>query len=144
MMKPLACCVLGALLVVAVSLGAGAREGAKSEIRLELNTLEQAEDGCRLTFVIRNGMAEPIEALSFELALFDSNGTVRSVIALNAGAMPGGKTRVRRFNLRNVVCADVSRLLLNDITECDGRGLSPADCLKRLNVFSRTDAEFSL
>jgi hypothetical protein len=144
MMKPLARCVLGALLVVPVSLNAGAQEGGQPEIGLELNTLEQTDDGCRLTFVIRNGMAEPIEALSFELALFDSNGTVRSVIALNAGAMPAGKTRVRRFNLRNVVCADVSRLLLNDITECDGGGLSPADCLRRLKASSRTDADFSL
>ena len=111
-------------------------------LTLELNTLDAAENGCRLTFVMRNRLGEAIEALGMELALFAPDGRVASMIALDGGALPAGKTRVKRFVVPEVACAEVGRVLLNDVTRCEGAELSPATCIARLEVSSRVDPAF--
>lgn len=120
---------------------AGTTEDAPG-LSLELNTLDKVEKGCRLTFVMRNRLGQPIEALGLELALFAADGTVSGIVALDAGGLPDGKTRVKRFVAPGVACADVGRVLLNDVTRCDGDGLSPAACVQRIGVSSRVAQEF--
>lgn len=133
--------------VGALAVCASAQDAEKANdagLGLELNTLDTMEEGCRLTFVIRNRMGQPIEALGFEIALFGADGAVTQVIALDAGALPDGKTRVRQFRLPEVGCANVSRVLLNDVTKCEGDGLSPAGCIGRLSISSRVQPDFVL
>jgi len=114
-----------------------------TKLVLELNALEDTEQGCRLTFVFKNQLDMALNQLRFELALFDSNGRVSSVIELDAGALTKNKTRVKRFNLPDLSCSDVSRVLLNDITACKGQALTAAKCLSQAEISSRSDVEFS-
>lgn len=116
----------------------------KGVLGLELNAVEKADEGCRLTFLLKNDLEAALSALRFELALFDPEGRVTTVIVLDAGSLPQGKTRVKRFNLSGVQCPDVSRILLNDITECQGETFTAAKCLSRVDISSRGDVEFSL
>jgi hypothetical protein len=140
----------GALLALPVLLAVGAtwageRAGDTPEeaaLTLELNTMDALENGCRLTFVMRNRLGKPIEALGLELALFAADGAVSGIVALDAGGLPDGKTRVKRFVAPEIACAEVGRVLLNDVTRCDGDGLSPAACIARISVSSRVDQEF--
>jgi hypothetical protein len=115
----------------------------EKKLVLELNGLEDTDRGCRLTFVVKNEFDKAIKQLRFELALFDSNSRVSSVIVLDAGALPQDKTRVKRFNLPDISCSDVSRVLLNDITECKGQALTAAKCLSQAEISSRSNIEFS-
>jgi hypothetical protein len=114
-----------------------------TKLVLELNTLEGTDQGCRLTFVVKNEFDTALNQLRFELALFDSNSRVSSVIVLDAGALPKNKTRVKRFNLPDLSCSDISRVLLNDITECKGEALTAAKCLSQAEISSRSDVDFS-
>jgi len=140
----------GALLTLSVLLassGAWAGQSAgitpkAASLSLELNRLEPADNGCRLTFVMRNRLGKPIKALGLELALFAPDGAVSGIIALDAGSLPKNKTRVKRFALPGVACEQVGRVLLNDVTRCDGDGLSPATCIARMSVSSRVAQEF--
>jgi len=131
--------------VLATSGAAGEREKTapnSAVLSLQLNALTTLERGCRLTFVMRNGLQQPVESLGVDLALFAPDGGVSAIIALDAGALPAGKTRVQQFVAPDVACADVARVLLNDLTRCEGEGLSPASCMARLSVSSRVDQEF--
>ncbi|MFP4536793.1 MAG: hypothetical protein ACLFPA_00685 [Dichotomicrobium sp.] len=139
--------ILVCLGVSALAISAPAQDANETkppELSLELNTIESTQQGCRLTFVIRNQLAQPIEALGFEIALFGPDGAVTEVIALDAGSLPDGKTRVRQFRVPDVTCTEVSRVLLNDVTKCEGDGLSPAGCIGRLSLSSRVQSDFVL
>ncbi len=141
-------CARGALLALPLAIAAsGGWAGdplPEAQIGLELNALEQTGGGCRLTFVMRNGLSADIEALGLEIALFADDGAVAGIVALDAGALPAGKTRVRRFVAPESSCAQISRVLINDVTRCSGAELSPAACLSHLAASSRARAELVL
>jgi len=130
--------------VAAASPLSAQQEASRSDtaLALELNRLDPSEQGCRATFVMKNRLGTDVEALAFELALFDRDGAVTSLIALEAGSLPDERTRVKRFALGGIDCENVERVLLNDITQCDGDGLYPLLCAKRLELSSRVDPNF--
>ena len=111
-------------------------------LSIELNSLAQKGDSCRVRFVMRNGLGNPVEALKVEIVLFGKDGKIDGILTLNAGSLPAGKTRVKQFRLKN--CADVARILINDVSECKGKDLSPKICLKSLKIENRTEIGFGL
>lgn len=142
--------VLAATLLVALLLvvnGARSLRAAETgtadsgKIGLELNRLEAAGDGCRLSFVFRNGMAGTIEAMALELVLFDDQDRVAGLIAIDAGRLPAGKMRVRQFDIAQTACSGIKRVLVNDVTACKGSGLASATCLDAVAVSSRAGIE---
>lgn len=143
MFRILVVCLLVMSLVPDAAFADTSIKGQEKKLVLELNALENTDSGCRLTFVVKNEFDKAIKQLRFELALFDSNSRVSSVIVLDAGALPQDKTRVKRFNLPDINCSDVSRVLLNDITECTGQALTAAKCLSQAEISSRSDVDFS-
>lgn len=129
------------LLSTLLSAPALATEG---KLSLELNSLKPSAAGCRLAFVTTNGLATPIEQASFEIALFDTDGAIDRLVSLDFKALPVGKTRILQFELADLDCAKVSRVLVNDLTTCKGEGLDPALCLAALEVSSRAGLQFGL
>ncbi len=122
----------------------GAVAGDGPRIVFELNNARQAGDNCRLSFVIQNKMPAAVEALSLEIVLFDKQGTVDRFLKLKAGALPMGKMRVKQFDLKGRNCADISKILINEIAECKGKELSPAICGSRLSISSNTPIKLQL
>ena len=111
---------------------------------LELNALQQSEAGCRITFLAENRLGSEIDKASFELALFGAEGGIDRLVALDFGALPEGKSRVVQFELKQLACADIGRVLINDITACEGGALTPATCLAALAPSTRTTASFGI
>lgn len=109
---------------------------------LDLNALQPSEGGCRLTFVVANNLATPIDRAAYEMALFDKAGVVDRLTVLDFKSLPSGKTRVSRFDLKGVDCADVGRVLINDSTECSGAGTPPDACLSALKTQSTSGISF--
>lgn len=109
---------------------------------LDLNALQPSEGGCRLTFVVANDLATPIDRAAYEMALFDKAGVVDRLTVLDFKSLPSGKTRVSRFDLKGVDCADVGRVLINDATECAGAGTPPDACLSALKTQSTSGISF--
>ena len=131
---------LVALIVSAVAASASGMafaENAGNRIGLELNRLEKVGDGCRLSFVFRNGLSGTVEAMALELVLFDGEDRVAGLIAIDAGRLPAGKTRVRQFDFPATPCSGIARVLVNDVTACQGGGLAPGRCLEAIEVSSR-------
>lgn len=111
---------------------------ASREIALELNRLDDAGQGCRLSFVMRNATGVAIEALVIELVLFDEEGRVGSLISIDPGQLPEGKTRVKQFDVAGLACGGIGRVLVNDVAACTGDGLDAAACLAAIRTTSRT------
>jgi hypothetical protein len=122
--------------------GAGA-QAEPGKIAVEFNDLQQAEGGCRAVFVLNNGLDKPVDKLALRVVAFDTDEHATLFLSLDVGALPVGKTRVLRFDLgAGVACDSVGRLVLNDVTSCDGEGLDPAACLAEVSLSSRAGAPF--
>ncbi|MBX3598366.1 MAG: hypothetical protein KF874_12420 [Rhizobiaceae bacterium] len=137
--------MVGAGLYIAATASAFAQsEAAQKEgvLSLELNAAQPSEKGCRLTFVVNNGLAGTLKAASFELVLFDKAGVVDRITAVGFKELTGGKTKVSRFDLADVDCANIGRVLINSVTECNGDGVAPDDCSRQLRTTSRAGIEF--
>lgn len=132
---------------MAVSLGMAGPAGAQSPapgptLLLDLNALQPSTDGCRLTFVVTNGLATLLERAAFEMALFSKAGVVDRLAVLDFKDLPAGKTKVSRFDLAGAACDDISRVLVNEITACTGAGTDPAACAAGLRTESTSGVQF--
>ncbi len=115
---------------------------ADPRISIELNRLQETDSGCRTILVFTNRMSTPVDLMSVETVLFDKDERVDRFLLLRTRDLPAGKIRVQQFDVQGMQCGNIGRVLLNDVTECQGEGLSPAYCLANLELSSRTDAPF--
>lgn len=111
-------------------------------LSLELNRVETAGEICRTTFVVRNRLGVAIKDLAIELVLFDKKKQVLKLLLVAAGALPDAKVRVRLFDLKGIACDQIGQVLLNDVTRCEGEGLTPARCLAAVKLASRAEIPF--
>ncbi|QQR38072.1 hypothetical protein [Devosia rhizoryzae] len=121
-----------------------AQEAAQAGLSIELNAVQPADAGCRVTFLAVNGFDTNLDRASVETALFDGGGAIDRIVTLDFKALSPGKTKVLQFELAGLDCANLGRVLINDITACDGEGLDAATCLTGLTTSSRTDIDFGV
>lgn len=128
---------LAALMLAA----AGPSQAAGDGLALELNTLQQLDPGCRLVFTIANATGRDVDALVYEVVLFDRDGAVSLLTLFDFRDVPDGRTRVRQFDLPELSCAAIGGFLVNGAATCEGEGLAPAACAEATRTTSRTDVE---
>ena len=115
------------------------------KLSVELNDLQAADEGCRAVFVLHNGLDKALDALALRIVSFDAAGHATLFLSLEVGAMPVGKTRILRFDLgAEVLCGDVSRIVLDDVVSCDAPDMGAPECLAAVSLSSRADVPFDL
>jgi hypothetical protein len=92
-----------------------------------------------VTFLATNKLGTEVTRSAFEIALFGSGGGIEWLVSLEFKAMPDGKTRVLQFDIGEISCDALTRVLINDITACEGEGLDPKVCYGALSTVSRLD-----
>jgi hypothetical protein len=113
-------------------------------LSLELNAMQPSAKGCRLTFVVTNGLAADISTAAFELALFNAEGVVDRLTVLEFRDLPAGKTKVSRFDLAGADCGKISRILINTATECAGKGVGAGDCMRGIRTSTKAGIAFGV
>lgn len=108
-------------------------------LSLTLNTAQDEAGSCTLTFVLRNGLAAPVDALVYEVALFDAAGTLDRLMLFDMGVLPLDRPRVRRFSVPGRACADLGQVLVNGAPTCTG--VAPGACIDALRPGSDTAIE---
>ncbi|WP_197708079.1 Tat pathway signal protein [Hartmannibacter diazotrophicus] len=121
---------------------APADKGPVPGISVEMNKLEAAGDDCRATFVIQNGLDEPLSALKLDLVVFDGQGIVARRLAADFAPLAAQKTAVKIFPVSRMACGDIDRVLLNDVLACEAADGAVKGCLDRLALHSRAAASF--
>ncbi|WP_211295358.1 hypothetical protein [Meinhardsimonia xiamenensis] len=116
---------------------AAAASDSARQIALELNTIDQTDEACRITFVIRNALGSDLEGAVFEAVLFDSGGRVERLTLLDFGALPAERMQVRQFALPGLDCARLGAVLINGAESCAGKGVGAGDCMAALWPTSR-------
>ena len=112
---------LGAVVTVASLCAGGALWAQSGNIELELNTAADVDGGCRLTYVATNSSPVSLEKISYEVAVYDLDGFVKPLLVLEFGWLPSGKTRVVQFDLPEMACGSISRILVNGPVECSSK-----------------------
>ncbi|MBP1806871.1 hypothetical protein [Rubellimicrobium aerolatum] len=110
-------------------------------LSLELNDAAASDGGCRLTFLVENGLGTDLAALSLETAVLGADGRVRQVTLFDFGDLPQGRPRVRQFDLAGTSCEGIGQVLVNGVASCEGTGVEARACQSGLALTSRTAIE---
>jgi hypothetical protein len=139
--RNLLCGMMAASNLCTTPAGAVAQEKALS---IELNEAVDLKGGCRLSFVAHNVTGVLLDKASFDVFTFDGQGKVAEALVFEFGRLPAGKTKVVQFDLADQACNAISRLLINDLTECVAEGKSATICIDALKTTTRTPIDFGL
>ncbi|KMO42345.1 Tat pathway signal protein [Methylobacterium variabile] len=120
--------------------GAPAQAAAGVPLRVELNKLETAGETCKAVMIVENGKGGPIRSLRLDLYAFDPDGVAQKRSVVELGPVPARKTALRQFEIAGAPCAQVGRVLLNDVTACEGQDLTRETCLERIEPASAKGA----
>jgi hypothetical protein len=128
--------VLRALVVLQVLVPLCA-SAADEKVLVELNSIESADNRCRLNFVIENKSDVAIESLKLDLVAFGSDGGILRRLVTEMGPVRAAKTMVRAFAVDGD-CRQIGSILVNDVTACAPG--EPGACLDGLGLSSRLKA----
>jgi hypothetical protein len=134
-------------LLAIVLLVSPAETGAQQrQLTIELNKVQQSQDGCRLSFIAVNEMGANLETTAMEVVFFDSNDVVSEMLLLDFGRLPSDKTKVVEFVLQQQECEQISRVLVNDVVECSSAEEQnmTRDCFNALKTSNRAEIEFGV
>ena len=115
---------------------------AEQGLKIELNKLEPVDNACRAYLVFENGSGTAYDALKLDLVMFAPDGVINKRLAVEGGPLPAGKTSVKLFDIVDVSCDQVNRVLLNDVLNCAGPAGELADCMAGIETSSRSSAQF--
>ena len=127
--------------MLAAMLAAPATAQDAAKFPLELNRLEQDGDICRVYLLVKNPEASAIRDFKLDLVFFDKEEIIRNRLYVELGPLPGAKTAVRLFDIPQSNCAALGSILVNDVVSCADESGAELQCLNRLELNSRTDAE---
>ncbi|AWB21017.1 Tat pathway signal protein [Methylobacterium currus] len=124
---------------------AAVSQPAAPPLRVELNKLETAGEACKAMLIVENGKGGAIRSLRLDLYAFDPDGIVQKRSMVELGPVPARKTALRQFEISPTPCAQVGRVLLNDVASCEGKDISGQDlsreaCLERIEPSSAKGA----
>ena len=131
--------VLFAAALLLASQSAVAQESdIDGRVSVELNAAETVEASCKLTFVITNGLEQPIDKLVYEAVLFDETGQVDRLTLFDFGSLPPARPRVRQFVVPELTCEGLGSVLFNGASTCEGADVDAGVCDTGLLATSRT------
>lgn len=128
------------VLMLALPMAPAAAESGGLEI--ELNKLEPVAEGCRAYLVFSNHTPSAFTELKLDLVMFDTGGVIAKRMALNAAPLPADKTTVKLFDVADLACEDLGRVLLNEVIACGDDGGPRSDCAALVAPSSRAAAAF--
>lgn len=129
--------------VLTLALGlvpAGTAIAQSGNFELELNSATDVPEGCRLTFVATNNTNVALTRTAYEVAAFNPEGVVSGLLVFEFGEMPAGKTRVVQFDVPQLACNALSRLLVNGQDACEAAEGPQSVCMKALSASSRVQS----
>jgi len=111
-------------------------------LHIELNRLEEHGPGCRVHLVLENPTPRTYTSYQLDLVIFASDGVIARRLALETAPLRASKTMVKEFELTDLPCRQVGRVLLNDVSQCASAAGARADCVSETRVSSRGPVAF--
>ncbi|TVS06124.1 MAG: hypothetical protein EA407_00925 [Rhodobacteraceae bacterium] len=108
-------------------------------LHIRLDKASTVAGQCQLVFVLENGTQAEFEQLQAEVVLLNRETRVLRLSLMDFQSLPANGLRVRSFNLPDLDCAEVGRVLFNAMGPCTP--LEPRECTEALRVSSDTGIE---
>jgi hypothetical protein len=112
---------------------------AEGQLTIELNKLEDTEEGCRSVFVFDNETGHELHRFRLDLIVFDQEGVYDKQLLLDMAPLPEDKKVLASFVLAKDPCSSLGSILINDVPWCENGAGAAVDCVKQLEVRSRSD-----
>jgi hypothetical protein len=122
--------------------GSALAEANRPDLSVELNTTRSLDGACQLLMVVDNRSKIPFSKLTADLVLFDQDGVIVSRVSTPFGSLRPEKRQVLAFPIEDVDCATLSRVLLNQVTECEYAAEADFDCTDAIRVRHRGTVVF--
>ncbi|WP_424830450.1 hypothetical protein [Ruegeria sp.] len=136
---------LAVLLALLPILGAGMAsaddEKAAGGVSIELSSAEIRGKSCLLSFLVENTHSEDIDGAVYETVLFGAEGQVALLTLLDFEDLPAKRPRVRQFQFQDMVCNQITRILINGAQVCEHKGGIEDACTSGLKLRSRLETE---
>lgn len=118
-------------------------QDVSGKISLELNQLQPIDGGgCRLSIIATNGLERPMDQLTLEMVAFDKEGLVDQFLGLKFSRISAGKTKILQFALAGKACDSISRLHVNNVSNCVPASITDVYCPDLLDLSNRTPIRF--
>ena len=126
------------LLLGAYILATRATFAGNTSLSIELNRLEERTGGCRVHLVLTNASARSYSSYRLDLVIFASDGVIARRLALETAPLRANKTMVKEFELADLTCDGIGRVLLNDVSACVTGDGNLDDCVTTTRVSRAT------
>ncbi|MEG6509847.1 Tat pathway signal protein [Methyloligella sp. 2.7D] len=112
------------------------------DLTVELNKLEPQQNACRTYVLFQNKGESAFSSLKFDIVAFDKDGIVAKRLAVEAAPLSAAKTQLKVFDIAEISCDKLGKLLLNDITACKDQNGDIEDCVSKITLTSKSDVPF--
>lgn len=125
-----------AILALSPALGvpAVAEDG---KVGVELNKTEDQTGGCRLYFVLDNGVPSAFDVYKLDLVMFGTDGVIARRLAVEVGPLRPTKISVKLFDVSGLACTGIGTVLVNDVLSCKSGADERSNCIDQVTVASR-------
>ena len=127
--------------LVPIMVSAESVEKEATKLSVELNAMQNVGGACRLSFLAENFTGMGVEKIVFETVIFDKSGGVISLSLFDFQNLPADRPRVRQFDLSEIPCDSVGKVLINGANTCVVSGVNSNICDDALSLGSRTLVE---
>lgn len=120
------------------------RPAAEGRVAVELNRLSPGQGGCQVYVLAHNRAGgRAFGSLQADLVTFGADGVVNGRLLVELAPLPPDKTVLRLFEMPDVECGAIDRVLLNEVARCeDEDGGAVAGCTAMLEPSSRAKPAF--
>ena len=126
---------LSTLATLAVASSAIAADGA---ISIELNKVDDTEQGCRPLFLFDNRSGHQLNKFQVELVLFDDKGVYSRQVLMDMAPLYEDKKVVASFLINEIACDEIGSMLVNALPSCANTTGADLDCIGLLEVTSKS------
>lgn len=127
--------MVAAFLLTMLPLSGQAETG---QLQVELNKVEEIDGGgCRAFFLFRNQTGKSFAGFEMSLAILDGQGVIDRLLSIDAAPLPVQRTTLKLFEIPEIACANISEILLHDVTSCQPQNEEQMDCFPILDLGSK-------
>lgn len=129
------CLFLSTLAVLSVVSSTTAADGV---ISIELNKVDDTEQGCRPLFLFDNRSGHQLNKFQVELVLFDDKGVYSRQVLMDMAPLYEDKKVVASFLINEITCDEIGSMLVNALPSCANTTGADLNCIGLLEVTSKS------
>jgi hypothetical protein len=133
------CLGCGALALVAViGWQAAAHAQDDGSLTIELNKMEDTEQGCMSSFLFGNRTGHQLNRFQIDLVFFDADGIAAKQLLLDMAPLYVDKKMFASLLLDDTACDKIGSVLVNRVPVCENGSGTEIGCVDLLEVSSRS------